>query len=74
MKCSILGCPGVYRPRLIVHTVKRGDEILVFEKVPAEICDVCSDLLLAPDTTRHLEEMMRRNEKPEKQAPVYAYP
>jgi len=73
MKCSILGCPGAYRPRLIVHTVKRGDEILVFENVPAEACDVCSDLLLAPDTVRHLEEMMRRDEKPGKQAPVYAY-
>jgi YgiT-type zinc finger domain-containing protein len=73
MKCSILGCPGQYRPRLIVHTVKRGDKILVFENVPAEACDVCSDLLLAPNTVRHLEEMMRRDEKPEKQAPVYAY-
>jgi YgiT-type zinc finger domain-containing protein len=73
MKCSIFGCPGVYRPQLIVHTVRRGDEILVFENVPAEACDVCSDQLLAPDTIRHLEEMMRRDEKPEKQAPVYAY-
>ena len=72
MKCSIHGCPGEYRDRLIVHTVKHGDEVFVFESVPAEVCDVCSDTLLAPTTVRHLE-----TSTPEEQAreisPVYEY-
>lgn len=73
MKCSIQGCPGRYDARRIVHTVKRGGDVLIFEDVPAEVCDVCSDTLLAPETIRHLEVLMRQDTKPQKQAPVYTY-
>ncbi len=48
MNCSIQGCPGEYEDRLIVHTVKHGTEVLVFDQVPAEAYDVCSDMLLTP--------------------------
>ena len=73
MKCSIDGCAGQYERQLIVHTVKRGDNVIVFQDVPADVCDVCSDTLLAPETVRHLEELMRRGEQPRKRAPVYEY-
>ena len=73
MKCSIDGCPGQYDRQLIVHTVKHGDEVIVFQDVPADVCDVCSDTLLAPETVRHLEELMRRRKQPHKHAPVYEY-
>ncbi len=73
MKCSIQGCPGKYEPRFILHTVKRGVDVLVFEDVPAEVCDVCSDILLAPETVRHLEQLMQRHDEPNKHAPVYTY-
>ena len=73
MKCSIQGCPGEYESRLIVHTVKPGGEVLVFEDVPAETCNVCSDMLLAPETIRHLEELMRQKTKPDRYAPLYEY-
>jgi len=74
MKCSIQGCPGQYERRLIVHVVKRGKDVLVFEDVPAEVCDVCSDSLLTPETIRHLEALMRQRTEPRSHAPVYAYP
>ena len=73
MKCSIKGCPGQYEARSIVHTVKRGEDVLVFENVPAEVCAVCSDTLLSPETVRHLEEMMRHRPKAQKFAPLYEY-
>ena len=73
MKCAVRGCPGEYEPRLIVHTVKRGVDVIVFEDVPADVCQVCSDTLLAPETIRHVEEMMRQQTKPQKHAPVYGY-
>ncbi|MEI6219438.1 MAG: YgiT-type zinc finger protein [bacterium] len=73
MKCSIKGCQGHYEQRLIVHTVKRGSDVLVFENVPAEVCDVCSDTLMMPETVRHLEEMMKGKTRPRKKAPVFAY-
>jgi len=73
MKCSIHGCPGEYETKLIVHTVKRGDAVLVFENVPAEVCGICSDTLLCPETVRRLEELMRSKGKPGKFAPVYEF-
>jgi YgiT-type zinc finger domain-containing protein len=73
MKCSIQGCPGSYEHRLIVHTVNRGGGVLVFENVPAEVCDVCSDMLLSPDTIRHLEQMIDRHGEPQKHAPLFTY-
>lgn len=73
MKCSIAGCPGHYERHLIVHTVKKGRDVLVFEDVPADICDVCSDTLLAPETVRHLEKLLKQETTPRSHAPVFAY-
>jgi YgiT-type zinc finger domain-containing protein len=73
MKCSIHGCPGHYEKRTVLHTVKRGGKVLVFEDVPAEVCDVCSDTLLAPETIRHIEQIMENHAEPRTQAPVYVY-
>ena len=73
MKCSISGCPGEYEAKTIVHIVKRDKDVLVFENVPAEVCGICSDTLLPPETVQHLEEMMRHRPKPDRFAPRYEY-
>lgn len=73
MTCSIQGCPGEYEAKLIVHTVKHGADVFVFENVPADVCTICSDMLLAPETVRHLEQMLQQKRKPGRFAPVYAY-
>jgi YgiT-type zinc finger domain-containing protein len=73
MKCSIQGCPGTYEPKRILHTIGRGDDVQVFTDVPAEVCDVCSDTLLAPGTVRRLEELAKAKKKPHKYAPLYEY-
>lgn len=73
MKCSIQSCPGHYRKHLIFHAVRCEGEVRVFKNVPAEVCDVCSDTLLNPQTIQHIETMMRKNTKPIKLAPVYDY-
>jgi hypothetical protein len=68
MKCSIQGCPGEYENKTIVHT-----EVFVFEHVPAEVCFVCGDTLLAPDTIRHIEALLKKKKKPLKTVPLYEY-
>ncbi len=73
MKCSIQGCPGEYEEKMIVHTVQRGGQVLVFEHVPAEVCSVCGDTLLAPDTIRHIEDLLKIKKKPKRTAPLYEY-
>ncbi|KRT65624.1 MAG: hypothetical protein XU13_C0129G0006, partial [Candidatus Rokubacteria bacterium CSP1-6] len=41
--------------------------------VPAEICSVCGDVLLKPDTVRRIEAILREARKPDRTAPVYEY-
>nr|VFJ62087.1 MAG: YgiT-type zinc finger domain-containing protein [Candidatus Kentron sp. FW]VFJ67484.1 MAG: YgiT-type zinc finger domain-containing protein [Candidatus Kentron sp. FW] len=73
MKCSIQGCPGQLEVRRISHTLQRGAEILVFEHVPAEVCSVCGDTLLAPSTIRRLEKLLDPKPEPSRMVPVYEY-
>jgi len=73
MKCSIKGCAGEYEDRLIIHTVRQGNDVLVIENVPAEVCSVCGDTLLKPDTVQHIERLLKQRVKPCKMAPMYQY-
>ena len=73
MKCTLEGCPGAYEERRIVHTVRHDDRIVVIDRVPAEVCDVCGDVLLAPETIRHIERMLADTRAPDRTAPVFEY-
>ena len=73
MKCSIQRCPGEYEAKYVVHMVKRGDDIIVVEKVPAEVCSVCSDTLLTAETVEHLQQLASRRPKTDRYAPLYQY-
>ena len=73
MKCTVQGCPGSYEEKHMVHTVHKGDDIFVFDHVPAEVCSACGDILLKPETVRHLEKLLKDKVKPEKMIPLYEY-
>ena len=73
MNCSIQGCPGVYEPREITHTVRHQDRIVVIDHVPAEVCSVCGDVLLQPETIRHIEALLRQPTEPASTVPLYEY-
>jgi len=73
MKCSIEGCPGEYEEQQIVHTVRHRGQVIVIERVPAEVCSVCGDVLLRPDTVRRIEELLRTAIRPVRTIPVYEY-
>jgi YgiT-type zinc finger domain-containing protein len=73
MECSIAGCPGRYEERRIVHTVRRQGEIVVVDGVPAEVCNICGDVLLRPETIRHLEDLLAGRTAPVSAAPLYEY-
>ncbi|MBU4154505.1 MAG: YgiT-type zinc finger protein [Proteobacteria bacterium] len=73
MKCSIKGCPGTYEHRLIVHTIKHSDDVVVFGNVPAEVCTVCSDTVLTPETVQHIERQLVGNRPPARLVPLYQY-
>lgn len=73
MKCAIEGCAGIYEIRLVTHTVRYEGEIVVIDHVPAEVCSVCGDVLLTPETVRHIEALLRSRPGIAKTAPVYEY-
>jgi len=73
MKCSIEGCPGVYEERKITHTVRYQGQVIVIDHVPAEVCSVCGDVLLKPETVHRIEELLRTAPRPASTVPLYEY-
>jgi YgiT-type zinc finger domain-containing protein len=73
VKCTIRGCTGEYEIRHILHTFQEGEQVYVFENVSAEVCDVCSDTLLAPDTIKSMEQRLRQKKQPSRMVPVLDY-
>ena len=73
MECSIEGCSGQYEERRIVHTVRHHGEVVVIDGVPAEVCPVCGDVLLRPETIRRIENLLESKAVPTSTAPLYQY-
>jgi len=73
MKCSIRNCLGECEEREITHTVRHQGQVVVIDHVPAEICSVCGDVVLTPDTVRHIEQLLRTAERPAREVPLYEY-
>jgi YgiT-type zinc finger domain-containing protein len=73
MKCTIAGCPGVYAPGTVVHTVQHQGEVVVFEHVPAEVCNVCGDVLLAPETVRRIETLLKTTPPPRRNIAYFEF-
>jgi YgiT-type zinc finger domain-containing protein len=73
MKCTIEGCPGEYEDQQVVHTVRHRGQVIVIDQVPAEVCTVCGDVLLKPETVRRLEKMLKTSAKAKKTAPLFDY-
>jgi YgiT-type zinc finger domain-containing protein len=73
MNCTVECCPGEYAPRQITHTVRHKGSIVVIDHVPAEVCSVCGDVLLRPETVRHIEALLRNSAEPSRTVPLYEY-
>jgi YgiT-type zinc finger domain-containing protein len=73
MKCTIEGCPGAYEPRTVVHTVKHQGEVMVIDHVPAEVCNVCGDVLFSPETVRRIEALLKATPLPSRNVPLYEF-
>ena len=67
------GCPGEYEEKKIVHTVRHNGQVIVIDHVPAEVCSVCGDVLLKPETVRRMEELLRTASRPAGTVPLYEY-
>lgn len=73
MNCSIKGCPGEYEEHTVVHTVRYRGQVVVIDHVPAEICTVCGDVLLKPETVRQIEVLLQTANQPASMIPLYEF-
>ena len=73
MKCSIDGCPGEYEAEKIMHTLRHRGQIMVIDHVPADICSVCGDILLRPDTVSKIEALLQDEYQPVSTVPLYEF-
>ncbi len=73
MKCMMQGCPGEYDHRLILHTVQHKKIDTVIENVPADVCSICGDVLLVPETVQHIEQLLQPQAQPKRSSPVFEY-
>ena len=73
MRCNIEGCPGEYEQREVVHTVRQGNRIIVIDHVPAEVYNICGDVLFTPDTVRKIESLRRTAIPPVRTVPLYDF-
>ncbi len=73
MKCTIRQCLGEYEQRMVLHTVKYQGKVIVIDRVPAEVCSVCGDVLLEPDTVRRIENLLKTNGQPTREVPLYEF-
>ncbi|CAA9251776.1 MAG: hypothetical protein AVDCRST_MAG77-2129 [uncultured Chloroflexi bacterium] len=73
MRCALAECHASYEERLVTHTVRLRGSLVVFDHVPAEVCTMCGDVLLRPDTLRRIEAVLASGQAPATTAPVYEY-
>lgn len=73
MKCSIEGCPGLYEDQEIFHTIRHEGQVIVIDHVPAEVCSLCGDVLLKPETVRQIELLLQTPTKPTSTVPLYEF-
>ena len=73
MKCTITSCPGEYEERKVIHPVRHKNQVIIIDHVPADICSVCGDTLLRPETVRQIENVLQTATHPARTVPVYEY-
>lgn len=73
MRCSIADCSGEYEQREVVRAVRQGERIIVIEHIPAEVCDVCGDVLFTPETIERLEALRQTTKAPVRMVPLYRF-
>jgi YgiT-type zinc finger domain-containing protein len=54
-------CPeGTYEKGVVTETLERGDTVVVVKDVPALVCDVCGNSLLAAEEVKRLQHILEQ--------------
>ncbi len=57
-----------------MHAVRHwGGQVIVINHAPAEVCSVCGDIILKPETVGQNETLLRTTTRPAGMVPLYEY-
>ena len=56
-----------------MHTVRHRGQVMVIDHVPADVCSVCGDVLLRPETVRRIETLLQDEHRPVGAVPLYEF-
>lgn len=57
-RCAL--CGGTLAARLITHEIRKGDELLVFDNVPAFVCAQCDGVWMTDEVKQKLDQIVAR--------------
>ena len=69
-------CKGTVNAERVTHVHRWAGRFIILEDVPAEVCQQCGEVYLAPEALKAMDRLAREveKEKPKKQllVPVYS--
>jgi len=69
-------CKGAVKPERVTHVHRWKGQVIVLEDVPADVCQQCGEVYLAPETLQAMDRLAQvgQKEEPKKQllVPVYS--
>lgn len=64
MKCTFPACPGEYEDKFITHEVQEPNGVAYIDNVPAKICVICGDTIIARETQDLIERILTGEAQP----------
>jgi len=73
-KCHF--CTGRLARKRIRHVHRWGNRIVIFDDVPAEVCQQCGEVYLSPEVLQLMDEMTLQDYQPKAvlSVPVFSLP
>ncbi len=78
MKVKSYKCPfchgRVSREKVTLDLWIKG-KLVVIEDVPADVCEICGEEAFAPQTSKKIDQLIKREKKPRAQTlvPIFSY-
>ena len=70
-------CKGTMTAEFITHVHKWGEQVIILEDVPADVCQQCGEVYFAPDVLQAMDRLVgdKQKEKPKRElrVPVYSF-
>ena len=71
-KGSCAVCGGKLRDTTITHEERRGDQLYLFENVPAQVCEACGEIWIDETVLKEIDQLIENGHPVrQQQTPVF---